>query len=58
MGKTEKKSHDEPALSKNHNKSVKYRLRIQQEREAEQEIKESILEETVLENRTDVGRPN
>jgi hypothetical protein len=30
---------DDSALSKNHSKSVKYRLRVQQEREAIEEIK-------------------
>lgn len=58
MGKTDKKPYEEPALSKNHNKSIKYRLRVQQEKEAEQEIKETILEETVLEDRANVSRPN
>lgn len=31
---------DESGLSKNHSKSVRYRLRVQQEQEAENEIKE------------------
>ena len=31
---------DESGLSKNHSKSVKYRLRVQQEHEAKDEIKQ------------------
>lgn len=31
---------DESLLSKNHSKSIKYRLRIQQEKEADEEINE------------------
>lgn len=31
---------DDSVLSKNHSKSVKYRLRVQQQREAEDDIKE------------------
>lgn len=31
---------DDSGLSKNHSKSVRYRLRVQQEQEAEHEIKE------------------
>lgn len=36
--KTERE--DDSVLSKNHSKSVKFRLRVQQEEEAEKEIKE------------------
>lgn len=31
---------DDSALSRNHSKSIKYRLRVQQEHEAEDEIKQ------------------
>ena len=47
MGKSEKKppsnkeeKKDDSGLSKNHSKSVKFRLRVQQQKEAEEEIKE------------------
>lgn len=35
-----KEAPDDSVLSKNHSKSVRYRLRVQQEREAEQIIKD------------------
>ena len=31
---------DDSGLSKNHSKSIRYRLRIQQDKEAEEELKE------------------
>lgn len=42
MGNSKKKMNktDDSGLSKNHSKDVKYRIRIQEEHEAEQEIKE------------------
>lgn len=36
----EKKREDEAFLSKNHSKSVRFRLRVQEEKEADNEIKE------------------
>ena len=38
--KSKIKRSDDSELSKNHSKSVKYRLRVQQEKEAVEEIKE------------------
>lgn len=38
----EKRPNDESLLSKNHSKSIKFRLRVQQEQEAEHEIREHI----------------
>lgn len=38
--KSKIKRSDDSELSKNHSKSVKYRLRVQQEKEAEKLIKE------------------
>ena len=46
MGKSEKKppskedKKDDSGMSKNHSKSVKFRLRVQEQREAAEEIKE------------------
>jgi len=36
----ENKKEDTSLLSKNHSKSVRFRIRVQEEKEAEQEIKE------------------
>jgi hypothetical protein len=38
--KSKIKRSDDSELSKNHSKSVKFRLRVQQEKEAEKEMKE------------------
>lgn len=36
----ERKKGDDTPLSKNHSKSVRFRIRVQEEKEAKQEIKE------------------
>ena len=38
--KNKKESMDESGLSKNHSKSIRYRLRVQQNKEADSAIKE------------------
>jgi hypothetical protein len=58
MSKTIKDRHDDPSLSKNHNKSIKYRLRVQQDKEVSQEMKQLELfdQEEVDEDRPHVRR--
>ena len=42
MSKTQRKKEEEPALSKNHGNSIKYRKRLVEDLEAEQELKEEL----------------
>lgn len=42
MSKTQRKRDEEPALSKNHGNSIKYRKRLVEDLEAEQELKEEL----------------
>jgi hypothetical protein len=42
MTKTWKEKRQEEALSKNHSKSVKFRLRVQQDQEAKEELREQL----------------
>ena len=42
MSKTTKKREGDPALSKNHGNSIKYRKRLVEDMEAEQELKNQI----------------
>lgn len=56
MSKTEKdkKSYENDSVfSKNHSKSIKYRLRVQQDHEAEEEVQEYL--ERVDENSSNVS---
>lgn len=38
--KTQKRKDDNAGLSKNHSKSIRFRLRVQQEQESKKELKE------------------
>lgn len=42
MAKTNRKREEEPSLSKNHGNSIKYRKRLVEDLEAEQELKEEL----------------
>ncbi len=42
MSKTQRKREEEPSLSKNHGNSIKYRKRLVEDLEAEQELKEEL----------------
>ena len=42
MSKTSRKREEDPALSKNHGNSIKYRKRLVEDLEAEQELKEEL----------------
>ncbi len=42
MAKTQRKREEEPSLSKNHGNSIKYRKRLVEDLEAEQELKEEL----------------
>ena len=42
MAKTQRKREEDPALSKNHGNSIKYRKRLVEDLEAEQELKEEL----------------
>ena len=42
MSKTQRKLEEDPALSKNHGNSIKYRKRLVEDMEAEQELKNQI----------------
>jgi len=44
MSKTQRKREEDPALSKNHGNSIKYRKRLVEDMEAEQERREAALE--------------
>lgn len=59
MSKTDKDRHDDPALSKNHSKSIRYRLRIQQDKEADQEMRQlELFEENKVEDQPHVRKPD
>jgi hypothetical protein len=55
MTKTWKEKRQDEALSKNHSKSVKFRLRVQQDQEAKEELREQLelFEKEHDEHRTD-----
>lgn len=42
MSKTQRKREEEPSLSKNHGNNIKYRKRLVEDLEAEQELKEEL----------------
>jgi hypothetical protein len=42
MGKTKKDSYDDPAISRNHNKAIKFRIRMAEEQEAKKELREQL----------------
>ena len=48
MSKTQRKRDEEPALSKNHGNNIKYRKRLVEDMEAEQERVEAMEELTQL----------
>ena len=42
MSKTQRKREEDPALSKNHGNNIKYRRRLVEDMEAEQELKNQL----------------